>query len=127
MSAPARALVFDSTYQTAINERDQARQERDDAKRLRDEAIQARISDLKSPNPALVAQLDDAARRQSIISDQLVDMQRARGLWQAVAIGAFVVGPIMGCVIGLAIGTKTKHDYILHQSANMTPKSDDGR
>jgi hypothetical protein len=115
MSIPAQALVFDSTYQTAIDERDQARQERD-------EAIQERINDLKIPNPALEKQLEDAARRQDIISNQLMDMQRARGLWQALAIGAFVVGPIMGCVIGLAIGTKTKLDYVLQQTANAPPK-----
>jgi hypothetical protein len=129
ISAPARALVFDSTYQTAIDERDQARVERDRTRQEFDEEIKAHNNDLKIPNPALEKQLEDAARRlgdadrrQDIISNQLMDMQRGRGLWEAVAISAFVVGPIMGCVIGLAIGTKTKNDYVLQQSANVPPK-----
>jgi len=129
VSAPARALVFDSTYQTAIDERDHARLERDQARQERDEEIKAHNTDLKIPNPALEKQLEDDARRledadrrQDIISNQLMDMQRGRGLWEAIAISAFVIGPIMGCVIGLAIGTKTKNDYVLQQAPNVPPK-----
>ena len=113
LRVPVYALVFDSTYNQVVNERDQMRKERD-------AAIQARIDDLKQGNPANAKQLEDARESVAAALHRTEAEQQRSGKWQSIAFSGTASCFQLGTVVGLAIGTKARRDHLLQKTANAT-------
>jgi hypothetical protein len=78
------------------------------------------IGDLKAGNPVTAKQLDDL--RQSVaasLARTQAEQQRS-GRWESIALAGTAVCFVLGGVVGLAIGVRTRRDHFLQQTPPVT-------